>query len=211
MLEAVAVSLVGKLGASRVALVDGEDARLVLGRRWCLHTDGYAVCNGVYMHRVILGIVEDGHRVMADHRNHDRLDNRRANLRVATPRQNAGNKARPPRCIRRTDIGSYVVKVARQYVGTYATLEEALVARNAAHAGAYGEFSPFIAAEREVPSGLRRTTRARLACVECGVPLSRKASTPSAIRVRGENPPRCREHHLATMSAKRWPTPGLYS
>jgi hypothetical protein len=42
------------------------------------------------MHRFLLGIAD--HNVQVDHRNHDGLDNRRANIRVATRAQNAQNQ-----------------------------------------------------------------------------------------------------------------------
>lgn len=45
----------------------------------------------VMMHRLIMGVVECGQALHIDHRNHDTLDNRRENLRVATSSQNQGN------------------------------------------------------------------------------------------------------------------------
>jgi len=45
-----------------------------------------------YLHRFILGIEDTN--VQVDHRNHNGLDNRRANLRVASLSQNAANRAK---------------------------------------------------------------------------------------------------------------------
>ena len=75
---------------------DEVDAPLVLGHRWCV-VNGYAargVRNGhrrttQYLHRLIVN-APSGYEV--DHINGDRLDNRRANLRLVTRSQNEQNK-----------------------------------------------------------------------------------------------------------------------
>ena len=80
-------------------VVDAEDAALA-DRRWFRSDDGYAVRNRstaegrglLRMHRAILGLsLRDG--LQADHINGDRLDNRRANLRVVTQAENAQNRS----------------------------------------------------------------------------------------------------------------------
>ena len=86
------------LTQGRVAIVDDADLPLVTDRPWqVLLTRGNAYASGdephsrkrEYMHRVILGLGPDDPHV--DHVNGDGLDNRRANLRLATQRQNMGN------------------------------------------------------------------------------------------------------------------------
>lgn len=83
------------------AIIDAGDLALVAGYRWRRRRFGrleYAVAStvrdGVYtsvcMHRLILGLTK-ADRIHVDHENHDGLDNRRGNLRTATPRQNAAN------------------------------------------------------------------------------------------------------------------------
>jgi hypothetical protein len=93
------VSLHGKHGEGKFAKVDLEDIRLVSPYKWLFH-GGYArTCVGpinerrnIYMHRLILGIdgvpINEAH---GDHKNHDTLDNRRSELRKATPHQNSIN------------------------------------------------------------------------------------------------------------------------
>jgi hypothetical protein len=87
------------LTRGRRAVVDATDASLVSGRAWTCTVQGYArraVTVGgkprqknVWMHRLILN-APDGSVV--DHVNGDTLDNRRANLRLATPIENARNR-----------------------------------------------------------------------------------------------------------------------
>lgn len=79
-----------------LALIDDEDAGLVTGRRWYLTGTGYAAAAAlrgksrtlVCMHRLLL---DPPASAQVDHVNRDKLDNRRANLRVATRSQNQGN------------------------------------------------------------------------------------------------------------------------
>lgn len=77
-------------------IVDEMDADLDQ-LSWSLHSEGYGV-NGDrsrYAHRVVLErkigrTIVRGERV--DHINHDRLDNRRENLRVVTDKQNVEHR-----------------------------------------------------------------------------------------------------------------------
>lgn len=82
------------------AVIDDEDSPRVQNYRWGLGTNGYALRHeeslghsvAIYLHREILGV--SGVRgVEVDHVNHDRLDNSRANLRLATRRLNAQNRS----------------------------------------------------------------------------------------------------------------------
>lgn len=82
------------------ALVDAADAPMVNQWRWSLHKRGYAVRHqmidgvqrAILLHRQILGL-EYGDRNDGDHKNRDRLDCRRENLRP-TPRH--GNRQNVP-------------------------------------------------------------------------------------------------------------------
>ncbi|WP_438396464.1 HNH endonuclease [Caballeronia sp. DA-9] len=77
------------------AVVDDADLPLVSGYRWTLCKDGYAMRRAggryVYMQRVVLGL-EKGSRLVADHINRDKMDNRRANLRAITIAANTQNR-----------------------------------------------------------------------------------------------------------------------
>jgi hypothetical protein len=79
------------------AKVDRPDLELVTPYRWHLDSKGYARYDTgqeiLRMHRLILGLAQDDPR-KADHRNRDKLDNRRDNLRIATPAQNGANRGK---------------------------------------------------------------------------------------------------------------------
>lgn len=89
----------------------------------------------LWMHRVILGIQEtDARRVQTDHIDGDRLNNRRANLRIVTPAENAQNAVRPNRRTmrgvhldKRTGRWSAHVTVGGRTIsgGVFASIEEA--------------------------------------------------------------------------------------
>ena len=85
------------LSRNQCAVVDKDDLPLVSPYRWQANPNemgGYYAASQiggktVYMHRLIAG-TPDG--LVTDHRNHDTLDNRRANLRVVTQSVNMLNR-----------------------------------------------------------------------------------------------------------------------
>jgi hypothetical protein len=94
------ISLTGKHGIGKVALVDDEDYELVSRYRWYAKVTGpniYAVASSrggtraanrpIRMHKLLTGWDE------TDHRNGNGLDNRRFNLRPATRSQNLMNRS----------------------------------------------------------------------------------------------------------------------
>lgn len=93
------VKLIG-LTQGMVAIVDVEDYDWLKQYRWSYHNNGYACrverVGGqqrmILMHREIVGAPDD---VYVDHINRKRLDNRRCNLRIATPQQSAYNMSKP--------------------------------------------------------------------------------------------------------------------
>jgi hypothetical protein len=76
------------------AIVDLEDVVRVSKIKWCLSSDGYVIstinhCQRIWLHRFILSIESDN---VVDHINHNRLDNRKSNLRECTTQQNGFNR-----------------------------------------------------------------------------------------------------------------------
>jgi hypothetical protein len=81
-----------------VALIDDEDFELVSKYKWSIHPCRYAQAwilinsnkKRVLMHRLILGLVDV--RSDTDHVNHNKLDNRKCNLRICNRSDNAKNR-----------------------------------------------------------------------------------------------------------------------
>lgn len=146
-----------------VALVDDEDYERVMEHgSWHRKegTDtrggGYAVPNHAQrprpaMHRVVmgLGLGDPG----LDHRNGDRLDNRKENLRIATASQNQANTRKMRRSQPMTSrfkgvsldrgrwLASIRVRGRKRNLGRYGTEEEASAAYERAAREAFGEFA----------------------------------------------------------------------
>jgi hypothetical protein len=85
-----------------IALVDAADVDALNQWRWSLQSAGYAQRHVrsagrqhiVLMHRALLGLAYGDPREV-DHINRNKLDCRRANLRIVTRGQNAQNMVRP--------------------------------------------------------------------------------------------------------------------
>lgn len=90
----IILPLVAANGSVReYATIDVEDSALA-ELPWRLHSNGYVQSEvgrkSVYLHRLVVGL-KHGDPREADHKNRNRLDNRRANLRVVTRAQNTEN------------------------------------------------------------------------------------------------------------------------
>lgn len=151
-----------------MALVDNEDLPLIQEYRWCAvrrHAGWYArgtIPTGkrrvrgdksVYMHRLLLGL-KDGDGIQADHRNGNTLDNRRANLRVATCSQNLYNAKKPKHgktsrfkgVYRHGDGAKWAVQISdrarhRIHIGLFEDEIKAAHAYDEAARRYYGEFA----------------------------------------------------------------------
>lgn len=89
--------LSGNYGAGKAAEVDTEDFELVSKYSWH-YRDGYAVTKTkrpdgkrvtLQMHRLVMGTTDP--LVIVDHKDRNRLNNTRDNLREFTPKENANN------------------------------------------------------------------------------------------------------------------------
>ena len=81
-----------KLTQGRYAIVDDEDYKYLNKYKWCFGSNDYAMRvvdkETILMHRVINKTPES---MITDHINHDKLDNRKNNLRTCTKAQNRIN------------------------------------------------------------------------------------------------------------------------
>lgn len=143
------------------ARVDDADAEWVSQLKWYAHSCGNGAfyaghsesvgksrCKTVLMHREIMG-AEPGQFV--DHINGDKMDNRRANLRICTPEQNRFNV--PARfgtsefkgVSRHSKNPVWVAHITfrgkNRYLGSFQVESDAARAYDAAAAEAFGEFA----------------------------------------------------------------------
>lgn len=148
------------LGDNLHAIVDKADEALVSGFAWRVfhHPHGMTYAhawNGkqhYYMHRLIAGA---GHRELVDHENRNGLDNRRRNLRVATPGQNGANRKADNRKAGRTSrykgvfwdknrqrwMATIHVDGKTRSLGRFPDEELAAAAYDAAATEAWGDFA----------------------------------------------------------------------
>ena len=108
----------------------------------------HAIIDGrmVKMHRLLLGLTDP--KIQGDHNNWDTLDNRHANIRVATEAQNKAHRRRWGSSPYRGVYPSGARWVARisirgkfTYLGTYETAEEAGLAYDEVAYAAWGVFA----------------------------------------------------------------------
>ncbi len=130
------IPLWGSAGKVGIALIDADDAALIGALRWNLMKNGYAIASKragsrtlkLLMHRLITGN-PDG--MVVDHINHQRLDNRRVNLRICCGSQNAKNQRHVPgktkgvRSIGNTWEARIAVDGHRIHLGCFKSQEEA--------------------------------------------------------------------------------------
>jgi hypothetical protein len=152
------------LTRGQVTIVDDADFEWLSQWKWKAlkrdGSDGYYAHRAQYlpggkmlslmMHRVIMGI-QPQVRLQVDHIDLNTLNNRRGNLRIATPAQNKANsKCRRDNAVglkgvRRVAEGCFVARITyggkQEYLGCFATAEEAATVYAKAAVDYYGEFA----------------------------------------------------------------------
>lgn len=139
------------LTQGQVAIVDDADFEAVSAHKW--YFDGRYACRRcplgnkkyikAYMHRFIAGVPG----MDVDHKNLDRLDNRRSNLRASTYAQSQQNKGTPKnnklgvKGVRMASANTFRAHIKTRHLGTFQTIEEASMAYRRAAEAEYGEFA----------------------------------------------------------------------
>lgn len=151
------INLASRSDPGAVTVVDDEDYPFISQWNWRLSDNGYAIRHVshqgkkyvIRMHRVLAGAPEGA---QVDHVNGDRLDNRRANLRLATNRENSCNRNRRRKVLVRLK-GVYQTRSGNRwysrirvsgraiYLGTFDSKEDAARAYDKAAKMHHGRFA----------------------------------------------------------------------
>jgi len=133
-------------------LISLEDVERCSNLKWYLSGTLY-VCSGgkekaIYLHKLIMNGSKDNY---VDHINHNKLDNRRLNLRICTNQQNAMNRVKAIDNTSGTTgvtwhkaSDSWLAKIGCKHkcihLGIYKNKEDAIKARKEAEVKYFGEF-----------------------------------------------------------------------
>lgn len=154
------IQLSGKRGQGKQTLVDEASFKAYGHLSWFLGDTGYAMRRPtlddgskvtIRLHRLVTEAPEG---MVVDHRNHDRLDNRRANLRVCTFAENALNRKGTKGYVWDAAKSKWMVRYRGQFHGRYSTKDEAKRAYQLACSGV-----PYIKKKRKLynlPSGVTK-------------------------------------------------------
>lgn len=119
------IELSGKRGKGRRTLVDEDIYKKYGGLSWYLSDTGYALrkpSDGIVrLHRLVIEAKEGE---IVDHKNRDKLDNRRSNLRIVTHSQNAFNRRHKGYSWDKSKQ-KFIVSYRRKFYGRYKTEVEA--------------------------------------------------------------------------------------
>jgi len=145
------------LTKGQFATFDDEDIDLILSHHWRAHRAGrrgyYASAENasgeiIWMHRLVMDAPEN---MEIDHINHDTLDNRKENLRLATKNENQWNNKRIVTTFGYKGITydkkkkTYRARIrkngVRHNLGSYSTARDAAYAYNKASKELHGVFS----------------------------------------------------------------------
>jgi len=146
---------IGKTAKGLEYVFDKRDYDKISGHSWCLSKTGYLVANihqkVVKLHRFMLGIDKG---IILDHINHNPLDNRRCNLRIVTPKNNARNTSVSKSNkvgalgVSTTKSGKYRARIMVDgkeiRLGNYDNLESAVAARRNGEVQYFGSYAPSV-------------------------------------------------------------------
>jgi len=136
-------------------MIDSDDIDKIKIYKWGLTKDRYVYCVNLKttLHEFIIGFKSDSKILMVDHINRDRLDNRKANLRIVNPTENSINSSISNRnktgiigvswCRFTNKYRSYIqINKIFIHLGRFNYIENAIIARLIAEKQYFGEFAP---------------------------------------------------------------------
>lgn len=156
------IKIESKKHGERYTLIDDEDYGKIKDFTWHLSKDrhdfyietfvypGDSARERILMHRLIAGAQKDS---LVDHINHNTLDNRKANLRICSIKENSRNRRRRKQGYTSKYKGVYFCKTKRRYrarifmdgksihLGSFKNEEDAARAYNEAVMIYFGEFA----------------------------------------------------------------------
>ena len=134
-------------------LFDLEDYDLISDRCWYVNANGYLTAKrnnvSILLHRIVTHCPND---MKVDHINHNKLDNRKVNLRVCTDMENSknkglrkDNKSGVTGVVWNNDKNKWTVNIRcnnkRMYLGAYDDFDTAVKVRKQAEEKYFGEWS----------------------------------------------------------------------
>lgn len=115
-------------------IVDLEDFAKIKDLSWYESSVGYMHHKGqgkvLQLHRIITNAPEG---MVVDHINHNKLDNRKSNLRICTQAENCQNRKEEPKGISKINQNNniyYVVQIRGKYRGCFKDYEQAKTVRD---------------------------------------------------------------------------------
>lgn len=149
-----------KLTQNKIAIIDDEDYEKISSRKWfawrhpnpphAFYVHSYEPpCHTIKMHRLVLDVTDRS--IHIDHINGNTLDNRKANLRLATHSENTKNAKLNSRSttgykgVTKVALNKWRVQIQnsgkKYHLGTFTDLKEAAKAYNIAALAHFGEFA----------------------------------------------------------------------
>ena len=135
-----------------------EDYDKIYPYMWYINDNGYLIASvplinkHIRMHRLIMNVIDAGYDTYVDHRDHNTKNNRKNNLRVCSPSNNAMNqklKINNNTGVtgvywdneRRKWMATIMVDYKNIYLGRFPSFDEAFEARRKAEDKYFGEWS----------------------------------------------------------------------
>jgi hypothetical protein len=147
----IELSKQGKHKGKHVAIVDDDDYERINKFRWHRHSSGYAIRKDrinrkeLFMHRDVVNCPDD---MDVDHKDMDKLNNQKSNLRICTNAENIRNRNAPKNNTSGykgvcwlPDRKRWAVHVKEKFVGHFFSKEEAARAYDRKAKELFGEFA----------------------------------------------------------------------